>query len=64
MQIQQIATLEFVCVSSRHGLNIEQALEGDYVYVDWGLSFGLDHRRAFPDAAESMTRVSHAKMEL
>jgi len=64
MHIQEILTLEFVCVSSAKGLNIVQALEGDYVYVDWGLSFGLDHRRAFPDAAESMTRVSHPKMAL
>jgi DNA-binding transcriptional LysR family regulator len=39
-------------------------LEQNYVFVDWGLSFGLDHRRTFPDAAESMTRVSHAKMAL
>jgi len=34
------------------------------VYVDWGLSFGLDHRRAFPDAPEAMTRVSQGKMAL
>jgi DNA-binding transcriptional LysR family regulator len=36
----------------------------DYIYVDWGLSFALDHRRTFPDAPESMTRVSHAKMAM
>jgi len=64
MQIREIANLEFVCVSSHKGLSIDEALEGDYVYVDWGLTFGLDHRRAFPDAPESMTRVSHAKMAL
>ena len=64
MQIQEIATLEFICVSSIQGLNIEQALEEGYVFVDWGLSFGLDHRRAFPDAPEAMTRVSQAKMAL
>ena len=64
MQIKEVATIEFICVSSVAGLNIEQALEGDYVYVDWGLSHGLDHRRAFPDAPEAATRVSHAKMAL
>ena len=64
MQIREVASLEFVCVSSTEDSSIDQALESDYVYVDWGLSFGLDHRRAFPDAAESMTRVSHAKMAL
>jgi DNA-binding transcriptional LysR family regulator len=62
MQVRQIATLELICVSSEQGLRIEQALARNYVYVDWGLSFGLDHRRAFPDAPEAMTRVSRADM--
>jgi LysR family transcriptional regulator, flagellar master operon regulator len=64
MQIREIAAIEFVCVSNQAGISIEQALAGDYVFVDWGLSFGLDHRRAFPDAPEAMTRVSHAKMAI
>lgn len=64
MQIREIAAIEFILVSSKQGLHVDTALEHDYVYVDWGLSFGLDHRRTFPDAPESMTRVSHAKMAL
>ncbi len=64
MQIQEIATIEFMLVSSNQGLHVDIALEQGYVYVDWGLSFALDHRRTFPDAPESMTRVSHAKMAL
>jgi DNA-binding transcriptional LysR family regulator len=64
MQVRQISSLELVCVSSSDGLTVEQALARNYVYVDWGLSFGLDHRRAFPDAPEAMTRVSQGKMAL
>ena len=64
MQIREIATVEFILFSSDHGLSVEQALEDNYVFVDWGLSFGLDHRRTFPDAPEAITRVSHAKMAL
>jgi DNA-binding transcriptional LysR family regulator len=64
MQVRQIAELELICVSSMQGLGIEQALARDYVFVDWGLTFGLDHRRAFPDAPEAMTRVSQSKMAL
>lgn len=64
MQIQEIATVEFILVSSDHGMSVEQALEENYVFVDWGLSFGLDHRRTFPDASEAITRVTHAKMAL
>jgi DNA-binding transcriptional LysR family regulator len=62
MHIREIAKIELVCVSSHAALEIDDALRKDYVFVDWGLTFGLDHRRAFPDAPESMTRVSHAKM--
>ena len=62
MQVREIAKIEFVFVSSMPGLETHQALEQGYVYVDWGLSFALDHRRAFPDAPEAMTRVSPAKM--
>jgi DNA-binding transcriptional LysR family regulator len=64
MQIREIATVEFILVSSDSGLSVEKALEDNYVFVDWGLSFGLDHRRTFPDASEAITRVSHAKMAL
>lgn len=64
MNVREIAAVEFILVSSEPGLSAERALEGSYVYVDWGLSFGLDHRRAFPDAVEAITRVSHAKMAL
>lgn len=64
MQIREIATVEFILVSSEKAMSVEQALEHNYVFVDWGLSFGLDHRRTFPDAPEAITRVSHAKMAL
>lgn len=64
LHIREIATLELVLVSSDSRLTVEDALEGDYVFVDWGLSFGLDHRRTFPDAPEAMTRVSQATMAL
>jgi DNA-binding transcriptional LysR family regulator len=64
MQIREVATVEFILVSGDSGLAVEQALNENYVFVDWGLSFGLDHRRTFPDAPEAMTRVSHAKMAL
>ncbi len=64
MQVREIAAIDFVLVSSHTGLDVSGALEKDYIYVDWGLSFALDHRRTFPDAPEAMTRVSYARMAL
>lgn len=64
MQIREVAKIEFALVSSLAGLDAERALATHYVYVDWGLTFALDHRRAFPDAPEATTRVSLARMAL
>jgi DNA-binding transcriptional LysR family regulator len=64
MHIREIATVEFILVSTGKDLDVDSAFARGYVFVDWGLSFGLDHRRTFPDAPEAMTRVSHAKMAL
>lgn len=64
LQIQEIAALEIILVSSEKGMTVERSLQRNYVYVDWGLSFGLDHRRSFPDAPAARTQVSHPKMAL
>lgn len=64
MQIREVAKLEFVLVSTFSDLEAATAMESNYVYVDWGLSFALEHRRFFPDAPEAQTRVSHAKIAL
>ena len=63
-QISEVASIELILVSSRAGIHAQDALASDYVYVDWGLTHGLDHRRAFPDAPEAITRVSEASMAL
>jgi DNA-binding transcriptional LysR family regulator len=64
LQIQEVGTIEVICVSTRAGLSVDKALGGGYIYVDWGLSHGLEHRRSFPDAPEAALRVSQAKMAL
>lgn len=64
LEIVEIGRIEFICVSSEKGRDIKEALDEGYLYVDWGISFALDHRRMFPDAREAMTRLSHPRMAL
>lgn len=64
MHIREVATLDYVMVSTTAEIDAASAVEANYIYVDWGLSFALDHRRFYPDAPESATRVSHGKMAL
>ncbi len=64
MHVDEVGKIEFVLVSNVPHLKPDSALGQHYLYVDWGLSFGLDHRRAFPDAGESLTRVASGTMAL
>jgi len=64
LQIRPIADFDLVLVSTRPGASPEVALGEAYVYVDWGLAHGVEHRRLFPDAPEARIRVSHASMAL
>jgi DNA-binding transcriptional LysR family regulator len=64
LQIQEVALIELVMVSASQGLTAQQALESEYIMVDWGLAHNLQHRRLFPDAPEPQVRVAQAKMAL
>lgn len=64
LEIVEVVEIDFICVSSEPQVDVDHAMSNGYIYVDWGLSFGLDHRRTFPDAPEAATRVSHGKMAL
>ncbi len=62
LQIEKVAAIELVLVGKQPRKQVAEALAGNYLMVDWGLSHALEHRRMFPDAPEPRIRVSHAKM--
>jgi DNA-binding transcriptional LysR family regulator len=64
LQIKEVGSIDVIFVSTSPGVATETALGDGFVYVDWGLSHGLEHRRAFPDAPEALTRVSRANIAL
>ena len=64
MHVKGMAAIELVCVSSCEDTDKKRALRTDHVFTDWGLAFGLDHRRTFPDAPAAMTPVSNAQTAL
>jgi len=51
-------------VSAVEGLALTTALNKDYVFVDWGISFSNEHARAFPEMAYPAKRMSHGSMAL
>lgn len=64
MQVEEVALIRLLMVSSSPNLNAEEALAGDYIMVDWGLAHSLQHRRLFPNAPEPQLRVAQAKIAL
>lgn len=65
LQIEEVARIHQVMVSSQPGLTAAEALvRDDYLMVDWGLAHALQHRRLYPDAPEPLTRLGQDKMAL
>jgi len=47
--VKEIATIELIMVANQKELTVEQALEGQYIMVDWGTSFAVNHVQLFPN---------------
>ena len=58
--------INLVMVSSHSGLNAQQAVDTDYIYVDWGTSFATVHAGFFSDAPIPPLRIglSHIALDL
>jgi LysR family transcriptional regulator, flagellar master operon regulator len=53
---EQIAEIELILVSSQADLSIADELH-NYVYVDWGTTFGITHNKTFATPPKVITRV-------
>ncbi|MBL7000862.1 MAG: LysR family transcriptional regulator [Gammaproteobacteria bacterium] len=63
-QVQKVALMQLVLVSSEPDQSVEQALAEGYLMVDWGLAHAVEHRRMYPDAAEPHVRTGQASIAL
>lgn len=64
LQTRDIGGLSLRLVSSVANTELESALGGSYLMVDWGLTHALQHRRLFPDAPEPQTRFAAGSLTL
>lgn len=51
-------------VSTENDLSIEQAFSKNYVMVDWGTAYAVNHAKLFPDAPSSSIFMSHGSLAL
>lgn len=61
--IEQVASISLIMVSSLPDQSTEEAFS-DYVMVDWGQIYALQHARHFPDAPAPAQRVSQGTIAL
>ena len=64
LKVQKVALIQLLLVSSEADISVDEALECDFLMVDWGLAHAVEHRRMFPDAPEPHVRVGQANIAL
>lgn len=60
----EASAIKLAMVSSRPGLNAEQAIRDNYILVDWGMAFASSHARRFPDIPPPAVRFGLGRMAL
>ncbi len=64
LQVQPVAPVPLIMVSSHRGIGMEEALQKGYVLVNWGTSFAGLHARQFPDLPAPRLRVGVGRLAL
>ena len=60
--IKEIATLELMLIATREGLSVEEALQQNFIMVDWGTSFALKFAHQLSHAPLSALRVNQGRL--
>ena len=60
--LREMAKVKLVLVSSREGVTAKQAMEKDYVVVDWGTLFATEHAHHFPQRPFAAARSNSARV--
>lgn len=57
VEVVELRPVEFVLVSTRRYPELDVVMQEDYVYVDWGTFFAIQHAQSFPDMPPPRLRV-------
>ena len=59
---EPVATTTLLMVASEPGLGVTEAMQHNYVYVDWGVSFDVKHAQFFPGFTVPQYRMGRGRM--
>ncbi len=61
---ETVATLQLILVASRPGLDATAALASDYLMVDWGSAFRIQHQRQHPNSPPPLMHIGPGRIAL
>lgn len=61
---EQVRSVSLKLFSTRRGVSLEQALNENYILVDWGAAFSYDHSQHFSDTPSVSLKTNYGVMAL
>ncbi|MFC1589545.1 LysR family transcriptional regulator [Pseudomonadota bacterium] len=62
--VKELLPVPLIMVSTEAGISAETAVNKNYIFVDWGTSFGMIHARQYPEMPPPMLRASVGRIAL
>lgn len=50
-------SINYVMISSKENISVDEAIKSNYIYVDWGTAFAMTHANHYPDMPVPMIRI-------
>lgn len=64
MQIDKLGDIQLLPVTTQSGYTAQSAMSKQYILVDWGTAFDIQHARHFPDLPPPQLRTGSARIAL
>lgn len=64
IEVVPLLPLNFILVSTRPDLTAEEAVNNEYIYVNWGTFFGMKHAQSYPDMKPPRLHVQLGRLAL
>lgn len=64
IEIVPLMPINFILVSSENNITAEEAVNRNYVYVNWGTFFGMKHAQYYPDLGSPRLHVQLGRLAL
>lgn len=64
IEVISLMPINFIMVSTEEGLTAEEAVNQEYIYVDWGTFFGMKHAQFYPDIKPPRLHVQLGRLAL